>query len=325
MKAVVYHRYGPPDVLAIADVEPPVPGVTECLVEVRAAGVNPLDGYFLRGWPYFFRVMSGVRRPTLGRPGRDLAGRVVAVGAGVTRFRPGDEVFGTSSNGTFAELVCANENELALKPATVSFEQAAAVPIAGITALQGLRDKGRIRPGQKVLVNGAAGGVGSFAVQIARAFGAEVTGVCSTGGMSLVRALGAAHVIDYTREDFARGPGRYDLVLDCVANRDLHARRRVLNPGGTYVVAGVGPIGGRWLGPLARLLNVVLLAATRRDVAMFVADINPRDLDVLKELMETGAVVPALERCYPLADAAEALRRMLQGHARGKIVVTVGH
>ena len=257
MKAIVYHKYGSPDVLKCEEIEKPTAGDDEVLISVRAAAVNPLDWHFMRGEPYIIRAMTGLRTPKATRLGHDLAGQVEAVGRNVTQFQPGDEVFGAHS-GAFAEYVCAYEKDLALKPANLTFEQAAAVPVAAFTALEGLRDKGRIQAGQKVLINGAAGGVGTFGVQIAKSFGADVTGVCSTRNMDMVRSIGADDVIDYTQEDFTQSGKRYDLMLDCLGNRSLSACRRVMSPRGNYVVVG-GPA-GRWIGPLASLLKVLFLS-----------------------------------------------------------------
>lgn len=325
MKAAVCTRYGPADVLHIADVAQPVPQDNELLVRVRAASLNPADRHLMRG-SYLLRAMTGLRKPKDPRVGSDLAGQVEAVGRSVTRFRPGDEVFG-ACRGAFAEYVCAREEKLALKPANLTFEQAAAVPVAGVTALQGLRDKGRIQPGQKVLINGAAGGVGTFAVQIAKSFGADVTGVCSTGNVDLVRSIGADHVMDYTREDFARSEQRYDLMLDNVGNRSLRDCRRVLVPRGILLLNGGGSLGqseGRWTGPLTRSMAALVLSPfVSQKVLMFLASINRRDLDVLKELMEAGKVTPVIDRRYPLHEVSAAFRYLEQGHARGKIILTL--
>jgi NADPH:quinone reductase-like Zn-dependent oxidoreductase len=322
MKAAVYRRYGPPDVLQIKDVEKPAPMDNEVLIKVRAASVNPLDE-LIRGKPYIVRAMTGLRKPKVTRLGADLAGHVEAVGRNVTQFKPGDEVFGTSRGGTFAEYVCADEKKLAVKPANLTFEQAAAVPVAAITALQGLRDKGRIQPGQKVLINGAAGGVGTFAVQIAKSFGAEVTGVCSTRNVEMVRSIGADYVIDYTQQDFTKSGQRYDLFFDCVGNHSLSACRRVLNPKGIYIVVGAPP-GGRWIGPLARLLKTILLSPfVSRKMITFLASINKEDLVVLKELMEAKKVTPVIDRRYRLSEVPEAIRYLEEGHARGKVVITL--
>jgi NADPH:quinone reductase-like Zn-dependent oxidoreductase len=316
MRAIVCHQYGSPDVLHIEELERPTAGDDEVLIKVRAASVNPIDRLF-RGEPYIVRAMTGLRKPKNTRVGHDLAGQVEAVGGNVTRFQPGDEVFGTSL-GAFAEYVCGNENKLALKPANVTFEQAAAVPVAAITALQGLRDKGRIQPGQQVLINGAAGGVGTFAVQLAKSFGADVTGVCSTRNVDMVRSIGADHVIDYTREDFTRSGQRYDLMFDLVSNHSLLACRRVLKPRGIFVVGG-----GKTLFSLLRA--PLLSPLVKQKVVMFIASINKQDLVVLKELMEARKVTPVIDRCYALSEVPEALRYLEEGHARGKIVITVEH
>ncbi len=323
MKAIVYHRYGGPEVLRCEEVEKPTPGDDEVLVRVRAAAVNPMD-YGLMSGTYLMRLMTGLRRPKRTRPGADLAGEVEAVGRSVTRFRPGDAVFGVA-RGAFAEYVCAPEDKLAVKPANISFEQAAAIPVAGSTALQGLRDKGRVQPGQKVLITGASGGVGTFAVQIAKALGAEVTAVCSTRSADLVRSIGADRVIDYTREDFTRSTTRYDLIFDAVGNRPLSACRRVMTPRGIFVPVGVRA-GGRWIGPLPHLLR--LLASrplVRQTVAFFVARITPEDLHALAQLIEAGKVTPVVDRCYPLSEVPEAVRHLKEGHPCGKVVVTVDH
>lgn len=322
MKAAVYARYGLPDVLEIVDVPKPAPKDGEVRIEVRAAAINPLDGYFMRGRPYALRGMSGLRQPTPTCPGVDVAGCVEAVGGAVTRFRPGDDVYGVA-RGACAEYVCASEGKLVSKPAALTFEQAAAVPVAAVTALQGLRDRGRIQAGQRVLINGAAGGVGTFAVQIAKSFGTNVTGVCSSRNLDMVRSIGADHVLDYTKEDFTRNGRQYDLLFDCVASRGLLARRRLVSPGGMYVVAGVGGIGGRWIGPLARVVKALLLSRLTGNVSMFLASIHVADLTVLNGLMQSGKVTPVIDRCYPLDHAAEAIRHQQTGHARGKIIVTV--
>lgn len=321
MKAIVYHNYGSPDVLRCEDIAKPTPGDYEVLIRIRAAAANPMD-YHLMSGAYIMRPLTGLRKPKMTRPGADLAGEVEAVGRNVTRFQPGDAVFG-GSRGAFAEYVCAHENRLALKPANLTFEQSAAVPVAGLTALQGLRDKGRIQPGQKVLINGAAGGVGTFAVQIAKSFGADVTGVCSTRNVDLVRSIGADHVNDYTRDDFARSAERYDLMFDCVGNRPLSACRRVMTPRGTFVAAGVRP-GGRWIGPLPYLLKVLASSwFVSQNVVFFVASIRVDDLIVLKELIEANKVTPVIDRRYTLSEVPEAIRYLEEGHARGKVVITV--
>jgi len=328
VQAIIYRRFGSPDVLEATQVERPIAGDDEVLVEVRAAGINPYDWHFLRGEPLLFRPMMGLglRRPRRAIiPGSDVAGVVKAVGTSVTKFRPGDEVYAIAGTGGFAEFVAVPERLLALKPVNTTFEQAAAVPMAALTALQALRDFGRIQPGQKVLVNGASGGVGSFAVQIARALGAaEVTGVCSTRNLELVRSLGADHVIDYTNEDFTRSDERYDLLVDTVGNRSLRAFRRALASRGTFVSVGGG--GGRLLGPMLQLLRARLLSpfVGQRLVTM-IATRKAEDLLVLKELIEGGKVKPLIDRTYPLAEGAEAIRYLEQHHARGKVVVTVAN
>jgi NADPH:quinone reductase-like Zn-dependent oxidoreductase len=320
MKAIVYSDYGLPDVIRCEETERPTPGDNEALIRVRAAAVNPYDWHGLRGKPYFLRMMTGLRKPKDTRLGVDVAGVVAAVGRNVTAFKPGDEVFG-SCRGAFAEYACAPEKALAIKPENVTFEQAAAAPVAAFTALQGLRDTGRIQPGQKVLINGAAGGVGTFAVQIARSFGAEVTGVCSTRNVEMVRSIGADRVCDYTREDFTRGAQRYDLILDCVGNHSLSACRRVLSPKGKYVM--VGGQGGQWLGPLPRVLGALVWSwFSSRKLTMTMATARREDLAVLRELLAAGKVTPVIDRRYTLSEVPEAMRYLGEGHARGKVVIT---
>jgi NADPH:quinone reductase-like Zn-dependent oxidoreductase len=322
MKAAVYRRYGPPDVIQIKEIEKPVPNDNEVLIDVRAASVNPYDWHFMRGTPYFVRIIAGLRKPKDKRLGVDVAGQVEAVGRNVTRFKPGDKVFG-SCRGAFAEYACASESAVVMKPDNVTFEQAASVPIAAFTALQGLRDKGQIQPGQNVLVNGAGGGVGTFAVQIAKSFGADVTGVCSTRKADLVRSIGADRVIDYTQEDFTKSGQRYDVLFDAVGNHSLSACRRVLNLKGIYV--GVGGPSDRWMiGPLTRMIAafglsrfgsqkcVGLLARNRQD-----------DLKTMRELMESGKVTPVIDRRYRLSEVPEAIGYLEEGHARGKVVISL--
>lgn len=326
MKAAVYHRYGSPDVVQIEDVEKPVPKDDEILIKVRAASVNPLDWHGMRGSPYVMRMMGGLREPKDRRLGFDLAGQVEAVGKNVIQFKPGDEVFGMC-RGAFAEYACTSESAsamsaLALKPENVTFEQAAAVPVAAFTALQGLRDKGQIKPGRKVLINGAAGGVGTFAVQIAKSFDADVTGVCSTRNVTLVRSLGADRVIDYSQEDFTMNGQRYDLLLDCVGNHSLFAYTRVLNPKGAVIVVA-GP-DGRWLGPLARFINALLLSRfVSHKLVPFIAKPNREDLTVMRQLIETGKVAPVVDKRYRLSEVPEAIRYLETGHARGKVVIAM--
>jgi NADPH:quinone reductase-like Zn-dependent oxidoreductase len=321
MKAAVCSRYGPPDVVQITDVEKPVPKDNEVLIEVRAASVNPFDWHLMRGTPYIVRIMAGLLKPKDKRLGVDVAGQVEAVGRNVTQFKPGDEVFG-ACRGAFAEYACTSESALVMKPDNVTFEQAASVPVAAFTALQGLRDKGQIQPGHKVLINGAAGGVGTFAVQIAKSFGADVTGVCSTRNVDMVRSLGADRVIDYTQEDFTKSGQRYDLFFDCVGNHSLLACRRVLNPKGIYIVVG-GP-GGRWLGPLARMIKTLVLSRfVSQNLVMFLARSSKEDLTIMHELMETGKVTPVIDKRYRLSEVPEAIRYLEEGHARGKVVITL--
>ena len=318
MKAAVFSRYGPPEVVQIRSVEKPVPRDHEVLIQVRAASLNPLDWHILRGKPYILRLMGGLRAPKDSRCGRDVAGSVIAVGRNVTQFKVGDGVFG-ECRGAVAEFACAAESALALKPDTVTFEQSAAVPIAAFTALQSLRDKGHIQPGHQVLINGAAGGVGTFAVQIAKGFGAKVTGVCSTSNVDLVRSLGA-EVMDYTREDFTQSARRFDLLLDCVGNRSLLACRRVLNPQGTYVTI-TGP-DGLWLGPLARFLSTLVVSRfVSQNLVPVIANPNPPDLQLLRELLASGKLVPVIDKIYPLSEVPEAIRYLEAGHARGKVLI----
>jgi NADPH:quinone reductase-like Zn-dependent oxidoreductase len=320
-KAVVYREYGSPDVLHCEDVEKPSPGDDEVLIRIRAAAANPLD-YHLMSGAFLMRPMTGLRKPKTTRPGVDFAGEVEAIGRNVARFRPGDAVYG-ALRGAFAEYGCALETRLALKPANLTFEQAAAIPVAGLTALQGLRDKGRLQPGQNVLINGAAGGVGTFAVQIAKSFGAGVTGVCSTRNLDLVRSLGADHVVDYTRDDFTRSAQRYDLIFDCVGNHPFSACRRVITPKGAFVAIGVRP-GGRWMGPLPYLLKVFMSSPfVSQRVVFFIAKITTDDLAALNELIEANKVTPIVDRRYPLCETPEAIRYLKEGHARGKVVITV--
>jgi NADPH:quinone reductase-like Zn-dependent oxidoreductase len=322
MRAILQDRYGPAEVLQLGRVERPVPKDDEVLVRVHAAGVDPGVWHLMTGLPYPIRLGYGLGKPKTRVRGQDVAGQVAAVGAKVTRFRPGDELFGTG-NGSFAEYACVREDRAAPKPANLSFEQAAAVPISAQTALQGLRDAGKVRAGQRVLVIGAAGGVGSFAVQLAKAFGAEVTGVCSTTKTELVRSIGADEVIDYTREDFAATGRRWDLILDTAGNRPLSQLRRALAATGTLVIIG-GEGGGRWLGGLDRGLRAVLLSPfVRQRLRVPIARDRAADLEVLRELIEAGKVTPVIGRTYPLPEVPEAIRQLEQGHARGKFVVTV--
>src|SRR5881394_1071812 len=325
MKAIVYCDYGVAN-LKLEDVEKPVPNDDQILVKVRAVSVNPYDWHFIEGTPKFMRAMiGGLRKPKDTRLGVDFAGTVEAVGKSVTQFKPGDDVFG-GKGGAFDEYVCRRaEGAVALKPANITFQQAASVNIAGITALQALRDKGNVQPRQKVLINGASGGVGTFAVQIAKSFGAAVTGVCSTRNVDLVRSLGADHVIDYTKEDFAKGEQRYDVILDNVPNHSLSECRQILNPNGKYVmIGGGGPNDNRWIGPFGRVIHALLLKPfVKQELGMMMADANATDLTVLANLMETGKVKPVIDRTYKLSELSTAISYLEQGHARGKVVLTV--
>jgi NADPH:quinone reductase-like Zn-dependent oxidoreductase len=322
MRAAVRERFGPPSIIEIRELEKPVPADDEVLVRVRAASVNPADWYGLTGIPYVARTAMGLRRPKTTRLGVDYAGVVEAVGKDVTQFGPGDEVFG-GRDGAFAEYVCVREERsIVPKPPNITFEEAAAVPVAALTALQGLRDKGGLEEGRKVLVNGASGGVGTFAVQIAKALGAEVTGVCRTGNVELVRSLGADHVVDYTHEDFARSDRRYDLLLDVAGNRSWSDCRRVLEPHATLVIVGA-PKGNRLLGPLSHVIRLRLgaLRGSQRAV-FFIAKFNKPDLLFLQELLASGQVKPVVDRRYELSEIADALTYLGEGHARAKVVVT---
>ena len=317
MKAIVCHNYGSPDVLRYEDIEKPTAADNEVLIKVRAASVNPLDGFPLL-IARVSRRMAGLLKPKVTRLGADVAGQVEAVGRNVTQFKPGDEVFGVCP-GACAEYACALEDKLALKPANLSFEDAAAVPVAAITALQGLRDKGRIQRGQKVLVDGASGGVGTFAVQIAKSFGAEVTAVCSTRNVDTARSIGADQVIDYTQEDFTKSGQRYDLIIAANAHRSIFDYKRALSPKGIYVMAG-----GGWAQILQAMLLARLLSLSgSKKMYFFMAKINKTDLVLLKDLLEAGKVVPIIDRRYPLSEVAEALRYVEEGHAQGKVVITL--
>ena len=324
MKAIVYHNHGSPDVLKLEEIEKPTAGNDQVLIKVRAASVNPFDSHLSRH-PFLRRILSALSKSKINRPGRDVAGQVEAVGRNVTQFKPGDAVFGLCG-GAFAEYACASASALVMKPDNASFEQAASVPLAGLTALQGLRDKGKIQPGQKVLINGAAGGVGTFAVQIAKTFGAEVTGVCSTRNVEMVRAIGADHVIDYTREDFTKSGQHYDLIFDLVANHSFSARRRVLNPKGTYIGAGIVGLGASMFRLLAHQFTELFLSRfVSQKFVTLMAKISEEDLTIVCGLMEAGKVTPVIDRCYSLSEASEAIRYLEQGHARGKVVITLEH
>jgi len=321
MKAIVYAQYGPPDVLQLKEVEKPTPKDNEVLIKVHAASANPLDWHSMRGAPFLARLEFGLQRPQNPMLGADVAGRVEAVGKNVTQFHAGDDVFGDIFKGSFAEYACAPDELLALKPANTSFEAAAAVPVAALTALQGLRDKGQIQSGQKVLINGASGGVGTFAVQIAKSFGTEVTGVCSTRNLDLVRSIGADHVIDYTKDDFTQNGQHYDLIFDAVGNLSVSDFQRALTPNGIASIAGFTT--------LSRLFQVIFLGAWASKTGsqeiglMKTAYSNKKDLAIIKELLEAGKVVPVIDKSYSLSETAEAIRYLETGHARGKVVITV--
>src|SRR6266852_2500740 len=322
MKAIVYHEYGSPDVLRLEEIEKPVPNDDQVLVKVRAASVNPLDWHYIRGSPYFMRmVAAGLLKPNETRLGVDYAGTVESVGKNVTEFKPGDEVFG-GRTGAFAEYVTVRaERTVVLKPANLTFEQAASVPIAAITALQGLRDKGTHSAGQKVLINGAAGGVGTFAVQIAKSLGADVTGVCSTRNVEMVRSIGADQVIDYTQQDFTESGKRYDLIFDCFVNHSLSACRRTLNPKGIYLMVGSPP--KRWtVGILAPVIKALVLSPfVSQTFVVYVARSNREDLAMMSKLMASGKVKPVIDKVYKLSEVPEAIRYLEQRHARGKVII----
>ena len=340
MKAIVYYKYGSPDVLQYEETEKPAPGDQQVLIKVRASSVNPMDCGELKGVPYIFRAVFGLPSPTVTRPSRpgvDVAGLVEAVGRNITQFRPGDEVFGACIDdpqapgvkvwlhrqGAFAEYVCAPESILIMKPDNVTFEEAASVPVAALTALQGLRDKGQIQPRQKVLINGAAGGIGTFAVQIAKSLGAEVTGVCSTRNVNMVRSIGADHVIDYVQEDFTKRGDRYDLLFDCVGNRSLPEIRRVLNPKGICVM--VGDLSGRgMISFFARMISALVSSRfASQKLVTFLARPNKADLTILSDLMKAEKIKPAIDKRYSLREVPEAIRYVAENHARGKVVITM--
>jgi NADPH:quinone reductase-like Zn-dependent oxidoreductase len=326
MKAIVYHEFGSPDVLRLEEVEKPVPNDNQILVKVRAVSVNPFDWHFMEGTPYLGRPLAfGFLKPTVTRLGVDYAGTVEAVGKNITAFKPGDEVFGNKF-GAFAEYVVASDKAMALKPASLTFEQAASIPVAALTALQALRDTGKLQPGQKVLINGASGGVGTFAVQLAKTFGAEVTGVCSGRNVELVRSLGADHVIDYTKEGFTKRVERYDLILDNVGSQPLSGFRRVLTPRGKYVEIGGGGVkDSRWTGPLVGVIKMLVLKPfVTQETSMMMAEISRKDLTLLADLIQSGQVKPVIDRTYTFSQLPEAMRYLEEGHARGKVVITVG-
>lgn len=324
MKAIVYERYGPPEVLQLKEVEKPAPGDNEILVKIHAASINPADWHLLRAEPFIARLSTGLFKPRNPIPGIDIAGQVEAVGKNVTEFHPGDEVFGDCGlGGALAEYVCVKEKNLALKPANISFAQAATISVAATSALQSLRDKGRVQPGQTVLINGASGGVGTFTVQIARSFGAVVTGVCSARNMDMVRSLGADQVIDYTKEDFTRTGRGYDLIIDNVGNRTVSDLKRTLNPNGNCVIVGFTSLSllfqHLFLGPVTSMMG------SRKIGILGTAYGNKKDLLFLKELLETDKIVPVIDRRYPLSEVPDAIRYLEEGHARGKVVITLGN
>jgi NADPH:quinone reductase-like Zn-dependent oxidoreductase len=321
MKAILFPKYGSPDVLQLTEVEKPTPNENQVLIKVLVASTNPLDWHRMRGEPFLARMGEGLLKPKNPKLGADIAGRVEAVGKNVTEFKPGDEVFGAVGAGGFAEFVCTREKNLALKPGNISFEAAAAAPVVGFTALQGLRDTGQIRAGQKVLVNGASGGVGHFAVQIAKSYGAEVTGVCSTRNLDMVRSIGADHVVDYTREDFSRNGQRYDLIYDAIGNRSVSDYQRALSPRGICVIAGFTSL-PRLFGHLV-MGRLMSKAGGKKIGMMGVSNANKEDLIMIKELLETGKVVPVIDKSYLLSEAAEAIRYLEKGHARGKVIIIV--
>jgi NADPH:quinone reductase-like Zn-dependent oxidoreductase len=323
MKAIICTQYGPPDLLQFKEMATPVPKDNEVLIKLCAAAVNPLDWRLMRGQPWFVRLFFGLLKPKFEIPGSDIAGRVEVVGRDVKQFQTGDEVFGAKgfAGGGFAEYVCAVEDELTLKPANISFEEAAAVPVAAITALMGLRDKGGIQPGQKVVIDGASGGVGTFAIQIAKSFGAEVTAVCSTRNLDIARSIGADHVIDYTREDFTRNGQQYDLIMAANARHSVFAYRRALSPDGICVKAGGKPT---LQGILQDLLVAPLLSIFwGKKTCSFIAKFDKKDFVFLASLLETGKVVSVIDRRYPLSDAAEAIRYLEEGHAQGKVIIVI--
>jgi NADPH:quinone reductase-like Zn-dependent oxidoreductase len=325
MKAIVYYRFGSPEVLQLVEIDKPSPGEDQVLVKVRAASLNPADKHLMKGVPYLVRKAFKISIPTKeqpGRPGRDVAGVVEAVGKSVSQFKPGDEVFGHCV-GSCAEYVCGSESKFVSKPAGVTFEEAASAPVAAFTALQGLRDKGQVQPGQSVLINGAAGGVGTFAVQIAKELGAEVTGVCSSRNVDLVRSIGADHVVDYTKEDFTKSGKRYDLVLDCIVNRSLAEIRRILTPTGACVLIG-GPESKGAAGFFTHLLKATVVSKfSKQKFVFFMANVNQEDLATAGELMASGQVKPVIDKLYPLSETADAMRYLAERHARGKVIITV--
>jgi NADPH:quinone reductase-like Zn-dependent oxidoreductase len=320
MKAIVYHLR---DALKLADIEKPTAGDDEVLIKVRAASLNAIDAGSLKH-PFMRRILSALSKRKSTGPGRDVAGQVEAVGRNVTQFKPGDAVFGLCG-GAFAEYACASQSALVMKPDNASFEQAASVPLVGLTALQGLRDKGKIQPGQKVLINGASGGVGTFAVQIAKSFGTNVTAVCSPRNVEMARSIGADATIDYTQQDFTKGGELYDVIFDVVANHPFSARRRVLNPNGIYIGAGIVGLGDSMIRLLSHLItDLVLSCFARQRFVTVMAKVTKEDLTILRDLLAAGKVTPVIDRCYSLSEAPEAFQYFEEGHARGKVVIGVG-
>lgn len=324
IKAIVYCDYGSPDVLKLEDIEKPAPEADRILVKVHAAAANPLDWHYIRGTPYVMRLMAGLRKPTDLRVGVDFAGTVEAVGSNVTQFKPGDEVFG-GRTGAFGEYVAVRaEGAVVPKPANLTFEQAASVPVAAVTALQGLR-MGKVGPGQMILINGASGGVGTFTVQIAKSLGANVTGVCSTRNVAMVRALGADHVIDYKLEDYTEGAQKYDVIIDNVGNHGFLANRRALKPDGRFVlIGGGGPDDGRWIGPMINPVKALVLSPfISQNMGVLFADLTMEDLGIMIDLMQAGKVTPVIDRRYSLSEVPEAIRYLETGRARGKVIITI--
>ena len=327
MKAIVYHSYGAADVLKLEDIQQPIPKDDQVLIKVRAAALNPLDWRMMKGVPLPFRLMMRMRTPSIAQPvgiGRDVAGVVEAIGKDVTQFKIGDEVFG-NCEAAVAEYACTKESALVAKPLELTFEQAASIPVAGLTALQGLRDKGRVEAGQKVLINGAAGGVGTFAVQVAKSLGAEVTGVCSATNVEMVLSIGADKVIDYTQEDFTKGAERYDVILECVGNKSFSECRPVLKPEGRYVIVG-GPHDVTMISIMASALKAMAASSiSRQKAVMFIAKSSQPDLTFLGEMIATGKMTPVIDRLYKLDETPEAVAYLEQGHARGKVVIDVAN
>ena len=321
MKAIVYTKYGSPDILELKEIEKPKPKDDEVLIQICAASVNPLDWHIMRGSPFILRIMTGLFKPRITRLGRDVAGKVESVGRNVTLFKKGDEVFGSSA-GAFAEYVCASELKLVLKPDNMTFEQAATLNVAALTALQSLRDKGQIKPGQKILINGASGGVGTFAVQFAKVFNTEVTGVCSTNNIEMVRSIGADYVFDYTKEDVTRTGKHYDIFLDCYANRSLLACKRVLNTGGIYIPVG-GPVNSLISILISSMTAIVLSWFVSQKFVNFLTKINKEDLTFISELIASEKVKAVIGKQYKLTEVPEAIRYIEEGHTKGKVVIII--